>query len=767
MSTGHRDIMLLWNNPCMTDTGRKIVEIKPEEQISLPEGLDPRVERIITRLRDSNPKTDYSLILRAYKFAEIAHKDQKRKSGDPYISHPLEVAQILADFKVDPEVIAASLLHDVLEDTDTNEEKLKNEFGEEILTLVQGVTKLTHLEEELLPTDSNDREITNQANMIMAMARDIRVILIKMADRLHNMRTLQYLLPDKQVRIARETLTFFAPLAHRLGMTRLRWELEDLAFKRLYPDEYEELVQMVAAKREDRERYLREVIIALELLMRRHNLKAKVMGRAKHLYSIWMKMRHDNLTFDQVMDLHAVRIIVDTVQDCYSALGYIHTVYKPLFERFKDYIGCPKSNLYQSLHTTVIGPKGQPVEIQIRTWEMHQVAEYGIAAHWLYKEGRLAKTSLDEKVTWIRELMDFRKDSSDTKAFVNALLVELYRDEVFVFTPKGDIKTLPAGSTPVDFAYKIHTQIGHRCRGAKVNRKIVPLNTQLKNGDIVEIIAARGESSDIGPSRDWLGFVKTTNAREKIRTWMRKDTVDDSVKAGKKLIEQEEKHLGLSQVHITSQANLKKELKALGYKTADELYYAIGRGDITPKDLIDRLRDRLVIRLKKSKKQVSQAIVERRTAPQGASGNLGILVDGNPNIFVRLARCCQPIPGDPIIGFTTKGKGVSIHRIDCPQVKAIRDIQRFLKAEWDESSTRSFFTGLDIWGLNRTGILSDITQVLSDNKMSVNNIKMKIPGDNTVKIELVVETRGAEELNTVIHRIRSIKDVLDVARAKE
>ncbi|MCK4719451.1 bifunctional (p)ppGpp synthetase/guanosine-3',5'-bis(diphosphate) 3'-pyrophosphohydrolase, partial [bacterium] len=396
-------------------------------------------------------------------------------------THPLEVAAILTEFRLDTAVVAAALLHDTLEDTDITEDDLRRNFSEEIVSLVQGVTKLSRLEAELRPGATNE-QADNMANMIMAMARDIRVVLIKMADRLHNMRTLQYLHPEKQVRIARETLEFFAPLAHRLGMGAIRWEIEDLAFKRLYTDEYEELVQMLAVKREDRERYLREIIIALELLLRRHKLEARVMGRAKHLYSIWRKMRNDNLTFDQIMDLHAVRIIVNTIPDCYSALGNIHTVYKPLFERFKDYIGCPKTNLYQSLHTTVIGPKGQPVEIQIRTWEMHQVAEYGIAAHWLYKEGRLAKTSLDEKLSWLREVMDFRKDSIDNKAFVDALLVDIYSDEVFVFTPKGDIKTLPAGSTPVDFAYQIHTEIGHRCRGAKVNKKMVSLDTPLNNG---------------------------------------------------------------------------------------------------------------------------------------------------------------------------------------------------------------------------------------------------------------------------------------------
>ncbi|MCX6646048.1 MAG: bifunctional (p)ppGpp synthetase/guanosine-3',5'-bis(diphosphate) 3'-pyrophosphohydrolase [bacterium] len=633
-----------------------------KDEAALAKKLDEKFQHIIDHFKKEESKADLEPVMHAWDFARDAHKDQKRKSGDPFISHPLETASILADFRLDTAVVAAALLHDILEDTSVTEDDLRREFGEEILSLVQGVTKLSRLEEDL-PSGTSDKQADNMANMIMAMARDIRVVLIKMADRLHNMRTLQYLEPERQVRIAKETLEYFAPLAHRLGMGAMRWELEDLAFKRLYPEEYEELVQMVAVKREDRERYLREVIIAIELLLRRHKLEARVMGRAKHLYSIWRKMRNDNLSFDQIMDLHAVRILVDSIQDCYSALGFIHTVYKPLFERFKDYIGCPKTNLYQSLHTTVIGPKGQPVEIQIRTWEMHQVAEYGIAAHWLYKEGRLAKTSLDEKVSWLREAMDFRRDSKDNKEFVNALLVDIYRDEVFVFTPKGDIKALPAESTPVDFAYRIHTEIGHRCRGAKVNKKMVSLNTPLKNGDIVEIIVAKGDAAKLGPSRDWLNFVRTSNAREKIRAYMRKDTVEDAVKAGRRLLENEQKRLGFGQVNVISQSNIKRELKLFSCKNLDELYFMVGRGDLSPKEVIEKLRNQLVDKLKNTKQKTSAQIVERRATPQGVSGNLGIMVDGSADVFIRLARCCQPIPGDSIIGFTTKGRGISIHSV--------------------------------------------------------------------------------------------------------
>ena len=735
------------------------------DKASLLKKLDEKFQHILDHFKIDGSKVDPELVLHAWNYAKEAHKDQVRKSGDPFILHPLETASILADFRLDTPVIAAALLHDILEDTSVTEDDLLKEFGEEILHLVQGVTKLSRLEEELRPGVS-DKQADNMANMIMAMARDIRVVLIKMADRLHNMRTLQYLDPERQVRIAKETLEYFAPLAHRLGMGAMRWELEDLSFKRLYPDDYEELVQMVAVKREDRERYLREVIIALELLLRRHELEARVMGRAKHLYSIWRKMRSQNLTFDQIMDLHAVRILVDSIQDCYSTLGFIHTVYKPLFERFKDYIGCPKTNLYQSLHTTVIGPKGQPVEIQIRTWEMHQVAEYGIAAHWLYKEGRLAKTSLDEKVSWLREVMDFRKDSQDNKTFVDALLVDIYSDEVFVFTPKGDIKALPAGSTPVDFAYGIHTEIGHRCRGAKVNKKMVALNTPLKNGDIVEIVVAKGDASKLGPSRDWLSFVKTSNAREKIRAWMRKDTIEDAVKEGRHLLEVEQKRLGFGQVNVISLANIKRELKLFNCKNTDELYYMIGRGDLSTKEVIEKLRNLLVDKLKNSKRQTSIPIVERRTAPQGVSGNLGILVDGSADVFIRLARCCQPIPGDAIIGFTTKGRGISIHREDCPQVKAIKDKGRLLKAEWDSLQETTFLTGIDIWCLNRTGILSDVTQVLSDHHISVANVTIKYPDENTAKIELVVDVRNTLDLSSVIHRIMSIPDVVDATRTK-
>jgi len=733
--------------------------------------FDPRLATVLNRIKSEKPDADIDVVIRAHKFAERVHQDQMRKSGDPYITHPIEVAGILAEFKLDVPVIAAALMHDVIEDAaepEVEEKSISEEFGEEILVLVQGVTRLGKLEKELKPAET-DRQVDDMAAIIMAMARDIRVILIKMADRLHNMRTLQYLNPEKQRRIANETISFYAPLAHRLGMGAIRWEIEDLAFKRLYPEEYDELVQMVAVKREDRERYLRQVIIALELLLRRHQLSARVLGRAKHLYSIWRKMRNFDLTFDQIMDLHAVRIVVDSVHDCYSALGHIHTVYKPLFERFKDYIGRPKSNLYQSLHTTVIGPKGQPVEIQIRTKEMHQVAEYGIAAHWLYKEGRLAKSSLDEKVAWLREVLDFRKDSPDNRSFVNALIVDLYRDEVFVFTPKGDIKTLPADSTPVDFAYKIHTDVGHRCRGAKVNKQMVPLETPLKNGDIVEIIVAKAglDTEKLGPSRHWLDFVKSSNAREKIRAWMRRETAEDTLKVGKNILEQEHKRLGFSQVHLISQANLKREVKAFGFKNLDELYNAIGRGDLTAREVLDRLRGQMVDRLKKTRRQPTSQIVERRTAPQGVSGNLGILVDGSPDVFVRLARCCQPIPGDPIVGFTTKGRGISIHNENCPQVRAIKDKERLLSAIWDEYSEQAFMTGLDIWALNRTGILFEITQILRDHHINLSDVRLMYPGDDTVKIELTLEVANTRDLNAVTLKIKGVKDVLDATRSKK
>lgn len=732
--------------------------------------LNSRFEALMERFRADNPKYSSDLLQNAYTYASMVHQGQFRKSHDPYMTHPLEVAMILADFKLDDQTIAASLLHDVIEETpDPNKQKrieeIREQFGDEILNLVLGVTKLSKLEKEL-PSAKSDQQTDNLASLIIATAHDIRVILIKMADRLHNMRTLQYLQPDKQKKIAEETLTVFAPLAHRLGMGRIRWELEDLAFKRLHPDDYEELVNKIAAKREDRERYLKEVMLAIELLLKRNNLDATVMGRAKHFYSIWRKMLEEHLQFDQVMDLHAVRVIVNTVPECYAALGYIHTVYKPLFERFKDYIGCPKSNYYQSLHTTVIGPKGQRVEIQIRTWEMHHVAEFGIAAHWLYKEGRLAKTSLDEKVSWLREIIEFRKDSPDNKTFINEVLVELYRDEVFVFTPKGDIVNLPAGSTPVDFAYKIHTDIGHKCRHAIVNGKPVPLHTPLKNGDIVNIITAKGDSDSAGPNRDWLNFVQTPSAKEKIRAWMRRVTVEDAIKAGKESLEIEQQRMGLSQVQIVSHTNLKREIKNFGFKTLDELYFAIGRGDLSARSVIDKLREQLLIRLKEHKKQPAQKIVERRMAPQGVSGNLGILVDNNPGIFVRLARCCQPIPGDSIVGFTTKGRGVSIHTTDCPQIQAVHAKERLLEAKWRDEVSQVFYTGIDVFCLNRTGILSDITQAISDEHMSVNDVRITYHNDNTAKIELSVSARSTEELNKVLAKIRSIPDIIDAERAR-
>jgi GTP pyrophosphokinase len=603
----------------------------------------------------------------------------------------------------------------------------------------------------------------NQKKMFLAMAEDIRVVLIKLADRLHNMRTLSYLKPERQASISRETLDFYAPLAHRLGMYRIKWQLEDLAFKIIDPDKYNELADKLDMKRGERVEYTGEVVRALKLFLENVGIKAKIDGRAKHIYSIHKKMVSQSLDFDQLTDLIAVRIVTEEINDCYSALGIIHSVYKPLFEKFKDYIGRPKPNGYQSIHTTVFGPREMPVEIQIRTQKMHEVAEYGIAAHWRYKEKRGAITDLDEKLKWLREALEVQDEDGDARAFIDNVKIDLFTDEVFIFTPKGDVITLPKGATPVDFAYRIHTEIGHRCRGARVNGRMVPLNTSLSNGQIVEIITTKKK---VGPSRDWLNFVRSSYAASKIRHWFRKESEDEQIALGKDLLAKEEKRLGLSNIELVRPEVLRNELRHYGMKTLDGLYAAIGRGDLNPRQVVSRVRERLKSKLKREK---SVSVVEEEdTHPpvEGDAKKLGVLVQGLDDVWVRFARCCRPIPGDKVVGFITKGRGITLHRSKCPQLNSpLLDKSRKVSVSWTQQAGATYATDIDVWCLDRVGILRDIAQITSSAGASVSGIQMHFTKDKTVRQTITVKVGNVTELNKIMRLLRGVDDVLEVKRS--
>ncbi len=703
-------------------------------------------------------KTDIDLILRAYRFAENAHKEKKRKSGDDYITHPIEVARILAHLRLDPPSVAAGFLHDTVEDTETTLQDIEKNFGKEISELVDGVTKLGRVEFQQI----DDTRAENQKKMFLAMAQDIRVVIVKLADRLHNIRTIEYLPPERRAAIARETLDFYAPLAHRLGIHQIKWQLEDLSFKILNPEAYSDLARKLDMRRDDREAYLQEVIVALELLLNRSEIKARVQGRAKHIYSIWRKMEDQGLRYEELTDLTAVRIIADEIRDCYAILGTIHSVYSPIFEKFKDYIGRPKPNGYRSIHTTVFGPRERPVEIQIRTQEMHEMCEFGIASHWRYKEKRGTITDLDEKLKWLRQTLDAQDDTGDARKFVDNVKLDFFSDEVFAFTPKGDVISLPQGATPIDFAYKIHTEIGHRCRGARVNGRMVPLNTPLTNGQIVEIITTKKK---VGPSRDWLGFVRSPYAAQKIRHWFRRESEDEQIALGHELLIKEEKKLGLASVELTKEDLLKRELTHYGYKALDGLLAAIGRGDQSPKQVLNRVRQRLKSRLKRERAISVTEEEDTQAAVEGDAKKLGVLVDGEDDIWVRFARCCRPIPGDKVIGFITKGRGVTLHRENCTQLNSpLLDNERKVPVQWASHTDESFVANIQLWALDRIGVLRDVAEVTTTGDASVADMKMQFAKDKTVSLKLTVKVHNTTQLNRIIRLLRTVDDVMEVKR---
>lgn len=699
----------------------------------------------------------------AFDLADKAHATQKRASGEPYIMHPLAVATILAHLQIDEVTLMAALLHDVAEDTDYTIEDIAKMFGDDVAFLVDGVTKLNQFQY----VSKEDQQMENYRKMILAMAKDVRVVVIKLGDRLHNMRTLKHMRSDKQKRIAKETLEIFAPLAHRLGIFNIKWELEDLSFRYLEPDKYYDLVDQMKQKRQAREDIVNDTMHQLTKALEDAHIKADIKGRPKHFYSIYKKMKKDNRDLSQIYDLYAVRVIVDTIPDCYAVLGIAHSLWKPLPYRFKDYISMPKSNMYQSLHTTVIGTMGQPVEIQIRTWEMHRVSEYGVAAHWRYKEGpKGGDKDFDQKVAWLRQVLEWQ-DTSNPKELVNALKLDVFSGEVFVFTPKGDVVKLPIGSVPLDFAYRVHTDVGHRCVGAKVNGKIVPLDYTLKNGDIVEIITSKTSK----PSLDWLNIVGSSESKSKIRNWFKRENKEENIQKGIEALEKEAKRLNYSWKQLGTTERIEQVSRALNAGTPNELFAACGYGGIPVNTVLLRL---IEMHKKETEKEDQQektkAILEKlkQAQPKTRKSGTGILVKGESGVMVRMAKCCSPVPGDDIIGYITRGRGISVHRADCKALSHTpEDMERMIEVSWDVASTESFHVGIDIVGYDRTGILLDVMAVLSELKINISNINAKVNEDNkNVHISMSIEIKDISQLDFVMTKLRRIREVYSVQRAQ-
>lgn len=721
--------------------------------------IDMAIDDVIKKIKEYNPNFDEKLLKKAYAFSKKAHSGQMRISGEPYLTHPLAVAQILAELELDTATIIAGLLHDVVEDTNVTLDDIKTEFGQEIADLVDGVTKLNRIEYKT----KEEQQAESMRKMLIAMAKDIRVILIKLADRLHNMRTLKYLPYEKKYEKSRETLEIYAPIAHRLGISKIQWELEDMALRYLDPDGYYELVDKIAVKRREREIFINKIIKTLSEKLKSMGIEADIDGRPKHFYSIYKKMKQQNKTFEQIFDLTAIRVIVNTIKDCYGVLGIVHTMWKPLPGRFKDYIAMPKPNMYQSLHTTVIAPMGEVFEVQIRTWEMHRTAEYGIAAHWKYKEGSKEEDSFEEKLAWLRQMLEWQRDLKDSKEFMESLKVDLFTDETFVFTPKGDVLDLPVGSTPIDFAYRIHTDIGHRCVGAKVNGKLVPLETTLKTGDIVEIMVSPNKMH--APSRDWLKIVKSPQAKNKIIQWFKKEQREENITKGRELFEKELKRQGISQQDVKDDL-LDGIIKKANFKTTNEMYASIGINSISASIIVQKIKDELnkdnapIV----SQTEVSQDNTEVKKKPDNKN-NLGVRVKGLDNIMIKLAKCCSPVPGDDIIGYITRGRGISVHRTDCVNiVNNVLEKDRLCSVEWADNVSSSYPADIQVISIDRYGLLSDVTNILSDNKTTVKALNARTGKDNVANISLTVEINSREDLDTLMNKLKVLKGVVDVYR---
>ena len=742
--------------------------VKSMHDFTSPEVL---YQELIKSVKKYHPSTDISMIEKAYKVASEAHKDQKRKSGEPYIIHPLCVAIILADLELDKETIVAGLLHDAVEDTWMTYEEVEKEFGSEVALLVDGVTKLGQLS---YSKDKVEVQAENLRKMFLAMAKDIRVILIKLADRLHNMRTLQYMRPEKQQEKARETMDIYAPIAMRLGISKIKVELDDLSLKYLKPDVYYDLVHKVALRKSEREQFVGAIVKEVKKHMDDANIKAQVDGRVKHFFSIYKKMVNQDKTIDQIYDLFAVRILVDTVKDCYAALGVIHEMYKPIPGRFKDYIAMPKPNMYQSLHTTLIGPNGQPFEIQIRTYEMHRTAEYGIAAHWKYKESSDGKApvgkSEEEKLNWLRQILEWQRDMSDNKEFMSLLKndLDLFADSVYCFTPQGDVKTLPSGSTPVDFAYSVHSAVGNKMVGARVNGKLVPIEYEIKNGDRIEIITSQNSQ---GPSRDWLKLVKSTQAKNKINQWFKKELKEDNILKGKEMLAQYARAKGFKIANYTKTQYLEAVLRKYGFRDWDSVLAAIGHGGLKEGQVFNKLVEAYDKENKKNltDEQVLEAASETQEKLHIAKSKSGIVVKGIHDVAVRFSKCCNPIPGDEIVGFVTRGRGITIHRTDCVNVLNMSetDRTRLIEAEWQQPDTKEkekYTAEIQVYANNRTGLLVDLSKIFTERKIDLRSINSRTSKQEKATISMSFEIGSKEELRSLIEKIRQVESVIDVER---
>ena len=727
---------------------------------------------LIRSIRKYHPSDDISQIEKAYKIAREAHKDQKRKSGEPYIIHPLCVAIILADLELDKETIIAGILHDVVEDTIMTLGEVEKEFGAEVALLVDGVTKLTQLSWSM---DKVEIQAENLRKMFLAMAKDIRVILIKLADRLHNMRTLQYMKPEKQKEKARETMDIYAPIAHRLGISKIKVELDDLSLKYLKPEVYYDLAEKISLRKDAREAFVQSIVDEVSAHIREAGIEARVDGRVKHFFSIYKKMVNQDKTLDQIYDLFAVRIIVETVKDCYAALGVIHELYKPIPGRFKDYIAMPKPNMYQSLHTTLIGSTGQPFEIQIRTYEMHRTAEYGIAAHWKYKEsgsGKIAAGDEAAKLSWLRQILEWQREADNSKEFLNMVKgdLDLFSDSVYCFTPTGDVKNLPSGSTPIDFAYSIHSAVGNKMVGARVNGKLVNIDYVIQNGDRIEIITSQNSK---GPSRDWLSLVKSTQARNKINQWFKTELKEDNITKGKEMIDRYCKAKGINYPEINKPEFQEKVMARYAFKDWDSVLASIGHGGLKEGQVINKMLDE---KAKKQKKEVTDKAIldgiEEMTgkAPENKKSKSGIVVKGIHDVAVRFSRCCSPVPGDEIVGFVTRGRGISIHRTDCINIINLPSDERvrLIDAEWQqpegEGNKERYSTEIQIYANNRIGMFVDISKVFTERQIDITSMNVRTSKQGKATIIMTFDIQGIEELNRLTDKLRQIEGVLDIER---
>ena len=725
------------------------------------------IEELIKKINENCTNVDIDLVIKAYKLAEEAHREQKRESGEPYIIHPIDVATILAELGMDTSTIVAGLLHDVIEDTDYTYEDIKKIFSEEIANLVSGVTKITKMEYK----SKEEQQADNFRKMLLAMANDIRVIIIKLADRLHNMRTLKYMTKEKQKQKARETLDIYAPLAHRLGISKIKWELEDLCLRYLHEEEYYSLVKQIAEKRVERETYIKSVIEDLYNRFDVAGIDADIDGRPKHFYSIYKKMVTKNKSIEQIFDLTAIRVLVNTVKDCYEVLGIVHTIYKPIPGRFKDYIAMPKPNMYQSLHTTVIGPQGKTFEIQIRTFEMHRTAEYGIAAHWKYKEGDTGESkekNFENKLVWLRDMLEWQKETADAEEFIEGFKINLFTDEIFLFTPKGVVIDLPNGATPIDFAYRIHTDIGNKCVGAKVNGKIVPLDYKLKTGEIVEILTSNNAK---GPNMDWLNIAKSNQAKSKIRAWFKKAKKEENITKGKEVFEKELKKQAVVYNEIAKGESYEKFAKRYNINSIEDLYALVGLGAITASSYIAKLKEENLVKDDKHKEENIQKAIEEHVSKNQktkSDNNYGVTVKGLNNLMVRFAKCCNPVPGDDILGYITKGRGVSVHRKDCSNLKALieSDGEKTIEVSWGSAQGVGYVTEIQVKSEDRMGILTDIMAVITESKLTLNALNAKSSKGNLAYVNIKVKIDSIEQLKELMKKIRKLKGVMDVYRMK-